>query len=89
MIEQMDEQAHILVIDDDDRLRELLRRFLSESGFRVSDAANAAQARHLLDSLAFDLLVIDVMMPGQDGVEFLAEIRPDNNVPALFLTALA
>ena len=80
MIEQMDEQAHILVIDDDDRLRELLRRFLSESGFRVSDAANAAQARHLLDSLAFDLLVIDVMMPGQDGVAFLAEIRPDNNV---------
>ena len=85
----MDEQAHILVIDDDDRLRELLRRFLSESGFRVSDAANAAQARHLIDSLAFDLLVIDVMMPGQNGVEFLAEIRPENNVPALFLTALA
>lgn len=85
----MDEQAHILVIDDDDRLRELLRRFLSESGFRVSDAANAAQARHLLGSLAFDLLVIDVMMPGQNGVDFLAEIRPDNDVPALFLTALA
>ena len=85
----MTDQAHILVIDDDDRLRELLRRFLTESGFRVSDAANADAARHLLDSLAFDLLVIDVMMPGQNGVEFLADIRPHNNVPALFLTALA
>ena len=85
----MTEPAHILVIDDDDRLRELLRRFLSESGFRVSDAANAHDARHLLDALTFDLLVIDVMMPGQNGVEFLAEIRANNNVPALFLTALA
>ena len=85
----MEEQAHILVIDDDDRLRELLRRFLSESGFRVSDAANAKQARHLLHALAFDLLIIDVMMPGEDGVAFLADIRPNNDVPALFLTALA
>ena len=85
----MEEQAHILVIDDDDRLRDLLGRFLSESGFRVSDAANASQARHLLSSLAFDLLIIDVMMPGEDGVAFLSDIRPQNDVPALFLTALA
>ena len=85
----MAEQAHILVIDDDDRLRELLRRFLSESGFRITDAANAADAKHLLESLTFDLLIIDVMMPGQNGVDFLHEIRPDNNVPALFLTAMA
>lgn len=84
----MEDQAHILVIDDDDRLRELLRRFLTESGFRVTDAANADAARHLLDSLSFDMLVIDVMMPGQNGVEFLADIRAHNNVPALFLTAL-
>lgn len=85
----MEEQAHILVIDDDDRLRELLRRFLSESGFRVTDAANTDQARQLLQGLAFDLLVIDVMMPGQTGLEFLNEIRSNNDVPALFLTALA
>ena len=85
----MEEQAHILIIDDDDRLRELLRRFLTESGFRVTDAASAAQARHLIESLAFDLLVIDVMMPGEDGVSFLSSLRPENNVPALFLTALA
>ena len=69
--DSMAEPAHILVIDDDDRLRDLLRRFLTESGFRVSDAANAADARHLLQSLHFDLLVIDVMMPGETGVDFL------------------
>lgn len=85
----MEEQAHILIIDDDDRLRELLRRFLTESGFRVTDAASAGQARQLIQSIAFDLLVIDVMMPGEDGVSFLSSLRPDNNVPALFLTALA
>ena len=85
----MEEQAHILIIDDDDRLRELLRRFLTESGFRVTDAASAGQARQLIESFAFDLLVIDVMMPGEDGVSFLSSLRPDNDVPALFLTALA
>ena len=73
----MEEQAHILIIDDDDRLRELLRRFLTESGFRVTDAASAAQARHLIEShLAFDLLVIDVMMPGEDGVSFCPLCAP-------------
>ena len=86
---EMDATAHILVIDDDDRLRELLRRFLSESGFRITDAANAADARHLLKAIAFDLLIIDVMMPGQNGVDFLQELRPTNDVPALFLTAMA
>ena len=85
----MTEPAHILVIDDDDRLRDLLRRFLSESGFRVSDAANANQARQLLSVITFDMLVVDVMMPGETGVEFLASIRSDNDVPALFLTALS
>ena len=90
----MSEPAHILIIDDDDRLRDLLRRFLSESGFRVTDASDASQARHLLSVMRFDLLVIDVMMPGQTGVEFLAELRQDGsalarNVPALFLTAMA
>ena len=85
----MTDQPHILVIDDDDRLRDLLRRFLSESGFRVTDAPSAKDAHHLLSAFAFDLLVIDVMMPGQNGVEFLAEIRAHNNVPALFLTAMA
>lgn len=85
----MTEPAHILVIDDDDRLRDLLRRFLSESGFRVSDAADAQQARQLLSVITFDMLVVDVMMPGETGVEFLASIRKNNDVPALFLTALS
>ena len=56
--------------------------FYLKAGFRVSDAASEADARHLLQSIAFDLLIIDVMMPGQDGVSFLSELRPQNDVPA-------
>ena len=85
----MAEMAHILVIDDDARLRELLRRFLEESGYMVTDAENALQARAYMDSTQFDLLVIDVMMPGETGLEFLQSIRNDTSVPALFLTALS
>lgn len=85
---QTDTEAHILVIDDDDRLRDLLRRFLEESGFRVTDAASAIEASSFMSGTAFDLLVIDVMMPGMTGVEFLKQIRQTNNVPALFLTAM-
>ena len=80
---------HILVIDDDERLRLLLRRFLEESGFRVTDVGSTAEARGILAGLAFDLLIIDIMMPGETGVEFLQELRKSNPVPALFLTALS
>lgn len=83
------EPAHILVIDDDEKLRDLLRRFLEESGFRVTDVGSADQARRVLTSMEFDLLVIDVMMPGEDGVSFLRALRGENPVPALFLTALS
>lgn len=82
-------QQHILVIDDDERLRLLLRRFLEESGFRVTDVGSAGDARKVLDGLVFDLLIIDIMMPGETGLEFLAELRKNNAVPALFLTAMA
>lgn len=82
-------QSHILVIDDDARLRELLRRFLEESGFVVTDAENAAQARAYMQSMAFDLLIIDVMMPEETGLEFLASIKTHSDIPALFLTALS
>ena len=82
-------EHHILVIDDDERLRILLRRFLEESGFRVTDAGNANEARKILKGIAFDLLVVDIMMPGETGLEFLADIRKDNAVPALFLTAMS
>ena len=84
----MSDHAHILVIDDDDRLRDLLRRFLEESGFRVTDARDAEEARQFMAGTRFDLLVIDVMMPGETGIEFLANLRANDDVPALFLTAM-
>ena len=82
-------EHHILVIDDDERLRTLLRRFLEESGFRVTVAGNASEARQILAGIEFDLLVVDIMMPGETGLEFLTDIRNDNTVPALFLTAMS
>ena len=78
---------HILVVDDDTRLRALLRKFLSEQGFRVTDANDAADARNKMVSLAFDLMVLDVMMPGENGLDLVRSLRPDNNVPVLLLTA--
>ena len=79
---------HILVVDDDTRLRTLLRKFLSDSGYMVSAAADAAEARRHLTSLQFDLLVIDVMMPGEDGIALTASISKDSRVPILMLTAM-
>ena len=81
-------QPHILVVDDDDRLRELLRKFLSENGFMVATAADAADARAKLASVTFDLLVLDVMMPGESGLDFAADLRRRDNVPILMLTAM-
>lgn len=84
-----DEAPHILVVDDDARLRTLLKRYLSDNGFRVSvaDSAEAAQAR--LAALSFDLIVLDVMMPGQDGIAFVRDLRRRDDVPVLMLTAMA
>jgi two-component system phosphate regulon response regulator OmpR len=78
----------VLVVDDDTRLRELLKSFLSRNGLRVSTAGNALQARQQLDALHFDLIVLDVMMPGQTGLEFAGELRKTNDVPILMLTAM-
>jgi two-component system phosphate regulon response regulator OmpR len=82
---------HLLIIDDDDRLRELLKQFLARAGFRVSVAASAAAARRLLETLEFDLLVVDVMMPGEDGFSLTrwlrAQPRPIGAIPVLILTA--
>ena len=80
---------HILIIDDDERLRLLLRRFLEESDFRVTDVGSATDARKMLSGIIFDLIIVDIMMPGETGLEFLADIRKDNKVPALFLTAMS
>ncbi|MBC8268384.1 MAG: response regulator [Rhodospirillaceae bacterium] len=82
------EQPHILVIDDDDRLRELLRQFLSENGFWVSTAVDAGDARERLKGLTFDLLVLDRMMPGESGLDFAADLRKTSTVPILMLTAM-
>lgn len=81
------EDHHILVVDDDTRLRDLLRRFLAEHGFRITTAANAAQARAKLETLIFDLIVLDVMMPGESGLELTESLRRSNAVPILLLTA--
>ena len=81
------EQPHLLVVDDDARLRELLQRFLSGNGFRVTAAADTAEARALMKGLTFDALVLDVMLPGESGVDFAAALRADSQVPILMLTA--
>ena len=87
-ISMTEELPHILVIDDDDRLRKLLHRYLSDNGFWVSTASDAADARHRMQGLSFDLLVLDLMMPGESGLEFAASLRKTNSVPILMLTAM-
>ena len=85
-----DTEPHLLVVDDDLRLRELLRRYLSDSGFRVTGAADAAEARAQLASFAFDLVVLDVMMPGESGLALTRSLREraEPHVPVLLLTAM-
>ncbi len=86
----MDGQAHILIIDDDTRIRELLQSYLTQSGFRVSAAGNAATARKLMQGMVFDLLILDIMMPGETGLELTRSLRDSHNgVPILMLSALA
>ncbi len=79
---------HVLVVDDDDRLRDLLIKYLSENGFLASGAEDAKAARAKLHTLAFDLLVLDLMMPGETGLELAHDLRRTNNVPILMLTAM-
>jgi two-component system, OmpR family, phosphate regulon response regulator OmpR len=80
-------QAHLLVVDDDERIRGLLQKFLIRNGFLVSTARDAAQARRLLAGLEFDMLVLDVMMPGEDGISLTRDLRRSLAVPILLLTA--
>ncbi|EKV27080.1 DNA-binding response regulator PetR [Caenispirillum salinarum AK4] len=84
-----DEAPHILVVDDDERLRRLLRKYLTDHGYLVSTAADAAEARAQMAALAFDLLVLDVMMPGENGLDLTKALRADGAaVPILMLTAM-
>ncbi|HUA53262.1 MAG TPA: response regulator transcription factor [Candidatus Sulfotelmatobacter sp.] len=80
--------AHVLVVDDDARLRELLRRYLTEHGFRVTAAADTREARLRLADLAFDLIVLDVMLPEESGLELTHDLRRSSQVPILLLTAM-
>jgi two-component system phosphate regulon response regulator OmpR len=82
-------EPHLLVVDDDARLGELLRRYLSDSGFRVTIAADAREARANLASIAFDLVILDVMMPGESGLDLTRALRREGRVPILLLTAMA
>jgi two-component system phosphate regulon response regulator OmpR len=81
------DMAHVLVVDDDARLRELLRRYLTENGFTVATAADAREARQRLADLAFDLIVLDVMLPQESGLELTRDLRRGSQVPILLLTA--
>ncbi|MEM7651235.1 MAG: response regulator [Pseudomonadota bacterium] len=81
-------RPHVLVVDDDRRIRDLLTRYLDEHGFVVLNAADAAQAKVLLESFEVDVLVVDVMMPGQTGLEFTQEFREHHKTPVILLTAL-
>ena len=83
------EAPHILVVDDDERLRGLLRRYLTDNGFRITLAADAAEARLKLKSLQYDLAIVDVMMPGENGFELTASLKAERRVPVLLLTAMA
>lgn len=82
-----DDAAHLLVVDDDLRIRSLLSRFLGSHGFRVTTADSAEDARRHLALMAFDLLIVDVMMPGESGLEFTEALRQTSSVPILVLTA--
>ena len=82
-----DDAPHLLVVDDDRRIRDLLSKFLASEGYRVTTAETAADARAKLKGLSFDLLVLDVMMPGETGFDLAKAIRGDSDVPILMLTA--
>ena len=83
----MDNQNHILVVDDDNRIRSLLKEYLNENKFLVSTAQNSEEAKIKLNHFKFDLIVLDVMMPGQNGYELTKEIKENNCPPIILLTA--
>src|SRR3984893_12651766 len=82
-----DDAPHLLVVDDDRRIRDLLSRFLLAEGYRVTTAETAADARAKLEGLRFDLLILDVMMPGETGFDLARDLRSISSVPIIMLTA--
>lgn len=86
----MIDRPHILIVDDDRRIRGLLKTYLAENGYRVSDAGHAAEARDRMRGVLYDLIILDVMMPGEDGLKFAKSFRSGGqDVPILMLSALA
>ena len=83
----MEGTRHLLVVDDDDRIRALLKEFLGRFGFRVTTAAHAESARRMIETLHFDLMILDVMMPGEDGLSLAQWVRGRGDAPVLMLTA--
>lgn len=79
--------THVLVVDDDDRIRDLLAKYLGRAGYRVSSARDAADARAKMAGIAYDLLIVDVMMPGEDGISMVADMRSYMDIPMILLTA--
>lgn len=84
-----DGKRHILVVDDDERIRKLLKRYLSSHGYRSSAVGDVAEAKRLLGGVSFDLLIVDVMMPGETGLDLTRDIRKNSDIPILMLTARA
>ncbi len=84
----MDSSAHILVVDDHHEIRDLLSKYLSRNGFRVSEADGGNKMRQVLKTAAIDLIVLDVMMPGEDGLTLCRHVRETENIPVILLTAL-
>ena len=82
-----DGASHVLVVDDDSRIRQLLAKYLGGHGYRVTAAADAAEARRKISAIEFDILVVDVMMPGEDGLSLTQSLRSEQDVPILLLTA--
>ena len=88
-LDKQENKSHILVIDDDKRICELVQRFLRDHGYVVLSAQNASEAKEVMKNFEFDALIVDVMMPGQTGLEFTQDIRSrENDIPVLLLTAL-
>ena len=84
-----EQKSHILIIDDDERLRDLISRFLSDEGYRVTSATSSEEARQRMHGVAFDILVVDIMMPGETGLELVRDLKQTNpNLPCLMLTAM-
>ena len=82
-----DNAPHVLVVDDDQKIRDLLARYLTEHGYRVTTAAEAASARASMRGLAFDLVLLDVMMPGENGLDLARDLKATTQIPILMLTA--